>query len=75
MLLLLNQWKNYWAKEVQLVKHCNAKETMDFSHEVTGVIKDYVYGDMYGQSAPVIFYYIPQAASLLYVSDKAIKQS
>ncbi|MEO8862051.1 MAG: FtsX-like permease family protein, partial [Ginsengibacter sp.] len=34
---------------------------------VTGVIKDYVYGDMYGQSAPAIFYDIPQAASLLYV--------
>ena len=38
-----------------------------FEMRVTGVIKDYVYGDMYGQSAPVIFYNIPQAASLLYV--------
>ena len=37
---------------------------------VTGVVKDYVYGDMYGQSAPVIFYYIPQAARLLYVRVK-----
>ncbi|MDQ6762795.1 MAG: ABC transporter permease [Bacteroidota bacterium] len=35
--------------------------------QVAGVIKDYVYGDMYGKSAPVIFYNIPQAASLLYV--------
>jgi putative ABC transport system permease protein len=38
-----------------------------FHMRVSGVIKDYVYGDMYNQSAPVIFYYIPQAASLMYV--------
>jgi len=38
-----------------------------FHMQVTGVIKDYVYGDMYGQSAPVVFYDIPQATSLLYV--------
>ena len=41
-----------------------------FHMVVTGVVKDYVYGDMYGQSAPVIFYYIPQAARLLYVRVK-----
>lgn len=35
--------------------------------QVTGVIKDYVYGDMYGQSAPVVFYNMPAAASLLYI--------
>ncbi len=35
--------------------------------QVIGVTRDYVYGDMYGQSAPVVFYNIPQAASLLYV--------
>jgi predicted permease len=38
-----------------------------FEMRVTGVIKDYVYGDMYGQSAPVIFYDIPQEARLLYL--------
>ncbi len=38
-----------------------------FKMNVTGVIKDYVYGDMYGQSAPVIFFNIPAAASLLYI--------
>jgi putative ABC transport system permease protein len=38
-----------------------------FQMQVKGVIKDYVYGDMYGQSAPVIFYCIPQAASLMYI--------
>ncbi len=41
-----------------------------FHMVVTGVVKDYVYGDMYGQSAPVIFYYIPQAARLLYIRVK-----
>ncbi|MEO6637472.1 MAG: ABC transporter permease [Ginsengibacter sp.] len=38
-----------------------------FEMHVTGVVKDYVYGDMYGQSAPVMFYDIPEAASLLYI--------
>jgi putative ABC transport system permease protein len=42
-----------------------------FQMQVIGVIKDYVYGDMYGQSAPVIFYNIPQAASLFYVKIPA----
>jgi len=37
---------------------------------VTGVVKDYVYGDMYGQSAPVIFYYIPRASGLMYVRTR-----
>lgn len=34
---------------------------------VTGVIKDYVYGNMYEQSAPVIFYDISEEGSLLYI--------
>lgn len=38
--------------------------------QVIGVIKDYVYGDMYGQSAPVVFYNIPQATNLLYIKIK-----
>lgn len=38
-----------------------------FHLKVTGIVKDYVYGDMYGQSAPVIFYDIPERTSLLYV--------
>jgi putative ABC transport system permease protein len=38
---------------------------------VTGVVKDYVYGDMYGKSAPVIFYNIPQEANLMYIRMKA----
>ncbi|MEP6949710.1 MAG: ABC transporter permease [Ginsengibacter sp.] len=38
---------------------------------VTGVVKDYVYGDMYGESAPVIFYDIPQGAKFMYVRTTA----
>ncbi len=38
---------------------------------VEGVVKDYVYGDMYSpESPPVIFYPIPRAANLLYVRTK-----
>jgi putative ABC transport system permease protein len=42
-----------------------------FHMRVAGVVKDYVYGDMYGKSAPVVFYYIPQATSLMYVRTAA----
>ena len=45
----------------------NQKNTGVFHLRVVGVIRDYVYGDMYGQSAPVIFYDIPQGATLLYL--------
>ncbi len=38
---------------------------------VTGVVRDYIYGDMYGESAPVIFYDIPQQAKLIYLRTKA----
>jgi putative ABC transport system permease protein len=38
-----------------------------FHLKVAGVVNDYVYGDMYGQSSPVIFYDIPQAANLMYI--------
>jgi putative ABC transport system permease protein len=42
-----------------------------FHLRVVGVIKDYVYGDMYGrQSSPVIFYDFPQAARLMYIRLK-----
>ncbi len=41
-----------------------------FHIQVIGVIKDYVYGDMYGQSAPVVFYNILQATNLLYIKIK-----
>jgi putative ABC transport system permease protein len=38
---------------------------------VEGVVKDYLYGDMYShESSPVIFYAMPQATNLLYVRTK-----
>ena len=48
-----------------------SKDNEYFHLSVTGVINDYVYGDMYGKSSPVIFYCIPQATSLMYVRTKA----
>lgn len=38
--------------------------------EVIGVVNDFVYGDMYGQSDPVIFFNNPAAAKYLYVRIK-----
>jgi putative ABC transport system permease protein len=40
---------------------------------VVGVIKDYVYGDMYGTSDPVIFVCMPDRATVTYVRTKAGK--
>ena len=34
---------------------------------VKGVVQDYVYGDMYGQADPVVFYCMPGATSYMYV--------
>lgn len=41
------------------------------AYRVIGVIKDYVYGDMYGQPDPVVFFYAPQSTNYLYVRYKA----
>ncbi|HLI94058.1 MAG TPA: FtsX-like permease family protein, partial [Puia sp.] len=41
------------------------------SSTVIGVVKDYVYGDMYGSPDPVIFYYDSSNAALMYVRYKA----
>jgi hypothetical protein len=38
---------------------------------VEGVVDDYVYGDMYGQPPPVVFYCMPQGTNLLYARIKA----
>jgi putative ABC transport system permease protein len=48
------------------------KKIFDGTHsfEVIGVVNDFVYGDMYGQSDPVIFYNNPNAAKYLYVRTK-----
>lgn len=37
---------------------------------VIGVVNDFVYGNMYGQSDPVIFYFYPSAARYLYIRSK-----
>jgi putative ABC transport system permease protein len=37
---------------------------------VIGVVNDYVYGDMYGQGDPIIFFSEPQSATRLYVRIK-----
>lgn len=42
----------------------------DEAYTVVGVIKDYIYGDMYGKPDPVIFYSNPDDARFLYVSYK-----
>lgn len=42
-----------------------------FQLRVAGVVSDYVYGDMYGKSDPVIFYCLPSYTSLMYVRLKA----
>jgi predicted permease len=41
---------------------------------VVGVVKDYVYGDMYAQPDPVLFLCHPQAGSYLYVKTKSTAQ-
>jgi putative ABC transport system permease protein len=47
-----------------------SKENEYFKLSVTGVVNDYVYGDMYGKSSPVVFYCLPQATTLMYVRTK-----
>ena len=37
---------------------------------VKGVVADYVYGDMYGQPAPVLFYCLPMATNKMYIRMK-----
>jgi putative ABC transport system permease protein len=53
-------------------------KTLDFNSNfgmihltIKGVVKDYVYGDMYGQASPVVFYCIPNASAFMYVRLKA----
>jgi putative ABC transport system permease protein len=43
------------------------------NYTVIGVVKDYVYGNMYGSSDPVMFFHNKQYASKLYI--KTIKES
>jgi ABC-type antimicrobial peptide transport system permease subunit len=39
----------------------------DHSFQVVGVVKDYVYGDMYGKPDPVIFFSHPEQGSFMYI--------
>lgn len=46
-----------------------------FHLRIVGVIKDYVYGNMYAQSAPVVIYCLPAEARLLYVKLKSLSDT
>jgi putative ABC transport system permease protein len=47
-------------------------ETQEYTnYTVVGVVKDYVYGNMYGKPDPVIFYCLPQYATNLYLRIKS----
>ncbi|WP_343669824.1 ABC transporter permease [Chitinophaga sp.] len=41
------------------------------SFPIVGVVKDYMYGDMYGSPDPVVFFCIPEVANILYMRLKA----
>ena len=41
------------------------------THNVIGVVKDYLYGDMYGKSDPVMFFNNPDFAHNMYVKTKS----
>ena len=43
----------------------------DKNFRVVGVVKDYIYGDMYGKPDPVVFFSSPADARFLYVRIKA----
>lgn len=45
-------------------------KTIEEDYPVIGVVKDYVYGDMYGSSDPVIFFNDPSQARFMYVKTK-----
>ncbi len=44
--------------------------TRDVTYTVIGVVQDYLYGDMYGTSDPVLFFNNPEAANYMYVKIK-----
>ncbi|MBU2900991.1 ABC transporter permease [Maribacter dokdonensis] len=45
-------------------------KSIEEDYPVIGVVKDYVYGDMYGSSDPVIFFNDPSQARFMYVKTK-----
>ncbi len=48
-----------------------SKQNEYLNLKVTGVVTDYVYGNMYGKPDPVVFYCIPKFTKLMYVKTKA----
>ncbi|WP_300023643.1 ABC transporter permease [uncultured Maribacter sp.] len=50
-------------------------KTIEEDYPVIGVVKDYVYGDMYGSSDPVIFFNDPSQARFMYVKTKTGKET
>ncbi len=46
------------------------KPNQNFNLRVIGVVKDYVYGNMYGKPDPVVFFCLPQFTTLMYVRIK-----
>ena len=46
-------------------------KTVEGDYPVIGVVKDYLYDDMYGSSDPVIFFNNPSDASFMYVKAKS----
>jgi putative ABC transport system permease protein len=48
----------------------NAESWEYKNYNIVGVVKDYVYGNMYGKPDPVIFYCLPQYATNLYLRMK-----
>lgn len=43
----------------------------DRSFPIVGVVKDYMYGNMYGSPDPVVFFCLPDYANILYIRMKA----
>ena len=73
-IIITESLEKLMGKESALGKTLQAggpKENQYFNLKVTGVVKDYVYGNMYGKSDPVVFYCIPQFTRLMYVRTKA----
>lgn len=46
-------------------------KTVERRFPIVGVVKDYVYGDMYGSPDPVVFFCMPSVANILYMRLKA----
>ena len=46
-------------------------KTVENDYTIIGVVKDYLYGDMYGSSDPVLFFNNPSEARFLYVRTKS----